>query len=354
LFEQHPDLQFGANLIDELRRAGRGAETNKLVRDWLRRTPESEDARAAMVVVDLEGHDLKAAVQHAREQLFVHGNAPHRLATLADVLIAAGDYAEASRLAEAMLRGSGSIRSRGWVRLGIIATLEGRFGSALDAYESAIVEGKSYPWQSGLRVAYESVRWLAVMVGRVDEAERYDGELIEFYRRSGMAWQAAAVDYDRLLLRAKKGSCPDRTAALASLPAGLGRKQAGVEMLRSATAIGCATCAEVLREGLLPDEWKQQSLYRFGVCAASENALPLARDAFDRVRSLRHTSVDAGTASSEVYAVLARYQLGKVLERMGDRNGARAAFEDFLGRWGHADRRLTEVEDAQRALARLR
>ncbi|MDB4967073.1 MAG: Fis family transcriptional regulator [Myxococcales bacterium] len=354
LFEQHPDLQFGANLIDELRRAGRGTELKQMVTDWLRRTPESEDARAAMVVVDLESKDLKAAVKHARDQVFVHGDAPHRLATLADVLIAAGDYAEASRLAESMLRGSGSIRSRGWVRLGIIATLEGRFGSALDAYESAIVEGKAFPWQSGLRVAYESVRWLAAMMGRTDEADRYDAELIDFYRRSGMAWQAATVDYDRQLLHTKKGSCPDRAATLATLPDGLGRKQASVEMLRSGSANGCATCADVLREGLLPDEWKQQSLYRFGMCAASENALALARDAFNRVRTLRHTSIDAGTASAEVFAVLARYQLGRVLERMGDRNGARAAFEDFLGRWGHADRRLGEVEDAQRAIARLR
>src|SRR5439155_22466757 len=135
------------------------------------------------------------------------------------------------------------------VRLGIIATLQGRFASALDDYESAIVEGKSYPWQSGLRVAYESVRWLATMLGRTEEAERYDSELVEFYRRSGMAWQAAAVDDDRQLLRAKKGACPDRAAALAGLPERLGRRQAGVEMVRPATAPAWASVAEELRGG---------------------------------------------------------------------------------------------------------
>jgi tetratricopeptide (TPR) repeat protein len=353
LYDLRPDLQFGANLIDELRRVGRGREVAALVHAWLARAPESEDARAAQVLSDLEAGQLADAVRHAREQVFVQGEAPHRLATLADVLIVAGQHAEASRLAETMLRGSGPIRSRGWVRLGIIATLEGRFSTALEAYASAVAEGKAYPWQSGLRIAYESARWLAAVLGHTAEAERYDLELIEFYRRSGMAWQAAAVDFDRKLLRGKKAGCPSRDAALAEVPDGPGRNLARVAMLRSAAAVGCASCADVLREGFLADEWNQQGLYRFGVCAKQEGALGQARDAFDRVRSQRHSSIDVGVAPSEVFAVLARYQLGSVLEKMGDTHGARVAFEDFLAHWGHADRSLPEIEDARRALARL-
>src|SRR5262249_19705256 len=155
---------------------------------------------------------VEDAVEHARQQVFVQGEAPHRLATLCDALIIAGQDAEASRLAEAMLRGSGPIRSRGWVRLAILATLQGRFAAAREAYANAIAEGKSFPWQSGLRVAYESARWLAALLGHNEEADRYDAELADFYRRSGMPWQAAAVEFERRLLR--KESCPSREAML--------------------------------------------------------------------------------------------------------------------------------------------
>jgi hypothetical protein len=125
-------------------------------------------------------------------------------------------------------------------------------------------------------------------------------------------------------------------------------------MLRSAAAAGCAACADVVKEGLSTDEWNQQSLYSLGVCAAEVDALGLARDTFVRARALRHSAFDAGTASAEVFAVLARYQLGRVLERSNDAIGAKAAYADFLAHWGHADRSLAAVEDARVALERLR
>jgi len=42
-----------------------------------------------------------------------------------------------------------------------------------------------------------------------------------------------------------------------------------------------------------------------------------------------------------------------VLERLGEPARARAAYEDFLAHWGHADRPLAEVDEARRALERL-
>ena len=109
----------------------------------------------------------------------------------------------------------------------------------------------------------------------------------------------------------------------------------------------------MVKLGLSADEWNQQSLYRFGGCAAAEGALDLARDAFDRARSLRHSALDAGTAPAEVFAVLARFQLARVLERQGQNDAARLHYEGFLAHWGHADRTLPEVEEARKALARL-
>jgi hypothetical protein len=140
---------------------------------------------------------------------------------------------------------------------------------------------------------------------------------------------------------------------LQKVPAGPGRDLAALQMLRSASGAGCASCADVVKEGLSADEWNQQGLYRFGTCALSENALGLARDAFERAKSLRHSSVDAGAASSEVFAVLARYQLGRVLEKLGQKAAAKKEYDDFLAHWGHADRTLDEVEDARKAVARL-
>jgi tetratricopeptide (TPR) repeat protein len=202
-----------------------------------------------------------------------------------------------------------------------------------------------------LRVAYESARWLATWLGHNDDADRYAAELAEFYRRSGMPWQAAAVEYERRLLH--KPGCPSQKALLDHVPAGPGRDLAAVQMLRSAAGAGCAECADVVKEGRSVDEWNQQSLYRFGACAAEEGALDLARDAFERARSLRHSALDAGTAPAEVYAVLARYQLARVLEKSGQAAAAKKEYEDFLAHWGHADLALPEVEDARRALARL-
>jgi serine/threonine protein kinase/tetratricopeptide (TPR) repeat protein len=354
LYGERPDLQFGANLTDELRRAGRGREVPAIVQDWLDRAPESEDARAAQVVIDLEAGKLDSAIARAREQLFVHGDAPHRLATLSDTLIVAGQNAEASKLAQQMLRGSGPIRSRGYLRLGLIATLEGRFSSAMDALHQAIAEGKAYPTQSGLRDAYESARWLAQLVGRTDEAERYDGELAEFWRRSGMPWQAAAVEFERKLKRVRESGCPSREAALKPIAFGPGRRLAAMIMLRDSAEVGCASCADVVKEGMAADEWNQASLYRFGMCAAQTGSLSLARDAFERARPLRLAALDAGTAPSVAYAVLARYQLARVLERIGQTKEARASYQDFLSHWGHADRPMPEADEALKALDRLK
>jgi tetratricopeptide (TPR) repeat protein len=284
----------------------------------------------------------------------VHGNAPHRLAALSDVLIVAGQTSEASKLAQSMLRGSGPIRSRGYVRLGLIAALEGRFSSALEALDNAIKEGKTFPTQSGLRDAYESARWLAQLLGKTDEAMRYHAELADFWRRSGMPWQAAAVDFERKLVRVKETGCPSRDEALKNVPLGPGRRLAAIQMLRSAADAGCASCADVVKEGLAQDEWNQASMYRFGVCALTTGALSIARDALDRAKWLRLAAIDAGTAPSVTFAVLARYQLARALERIGQTKTARLEYQDFLSHWEHADRALPEIDDARKALDRLK
>jgi tetratricopeptide (TPR) repeat protein len=353
LHEDRPDLQFGGNLVDELRRGGRGREVVALVDAWLAKAPESEDARAVQVKLDVEQGRLDLAVQHAREQIFLHGDAAHRLFTLCDVLIAAGQNAEASQLAQRMLLVSGPIRSRGWARLGAIAAQEGRFAAAVDAYESAVGEGKQFPAQSGIRRAYESARWLFVLAGHPEDADRFDRELAEYYRNIGLTWLAATVEFDRRLLSVAKSGCPDPETLLADLPPGPAVRLARIQMRRAAAAAGCVPCADIVRDGISVDESSQHGLYQFGVCAAKEGALALARDAFVRAAVLR-TAIDTGFQPSEAHAILAHFQLARVLERMERPDDARKEYEAFLAYWGEADRPLPEVDEARKALIRLR
>jgi len=352
LHDLRPDLQFGGNLVDELRRGGRGREVAGVVEAWLAKAPESEDARAVQVKLDVELGRLDLAVQHARELIFLHGDAPHRLYTLCDVLIAAGKNAEASQLAQRMLLGSGPIRSRGWARLGAIAAQEGRLLAALDAYESAVAEGKQFPAQAGIRRAYESGRWLFVLTGHPEDADRFERELAEYYRHSGLTWLAATVEFDRRLLNVAQGGCPDPETLLAELPQGPAVRLARIQMRRAAAAAGCLPCTDVVRDGISVDESSQHGLYQLGVCAAKEGALALARDAFVRAAALR-TATDTGFQPSEAHAILAHFQLARVLERMQLPADARKEYEAFLAYWGQADRPIPEVDEALKALARL-
>ena len=352
LHDLRPDLQFGGNLVDELRRGGRGREVAAVVEAWLAKAPESEDARAVQVKLDVEQGRLDLAVQHARELIFLHGDAPHRLYTLCDVLIAAGKNAEASQLAHRMLLGSGPIRSRGWARLGAIAAQEGRLSAAIDAYESAVREGKQFPSQSGIRRAYESARWLFVLTGHPEDADRFDRELAEYYRNSGLTWLAATVEFDRRLLHVAKDGCPDPDKVLAELPQGPALRLARIQMRRAAAGAGCVPCTDVVRDGISVDESSQHGLYQLGRCAAQEGALALARDAFVRATALR-TAIDTGFQPSEAHAILAHFQLARVLERMQLPADARKHYETFLAHWGEADRPMPEVDEARKALARL-
>jgi tetratricopeptide (TPR) repeat protein len=304
------------------------------------------------VKLDVEHGRLDLAVQHAREQIFLHGDAPHRLYTLCDVLIAAGKRDEASQLAQRMLLGSGPIRSRGWARLAAIAAQEGRFSAAIDAYESAVGEGQQFPAQSGIRRAYESARWLFVLTGHPEDADRFDRELAEYYRNGGLTWLAATVEFDRRLLNVAKGGCPDPEALLAELPQGPALRLARIQMKRAATAVGCVPCADVVRDGISVDEASQHGLYQLGVCAAQEGALTLARDAFVRAAALR-PAIDTGFQPSDVHAILAHFQLARVLERMQLPADARKEYETFLAYWGQADRPIPEVDEARKTLARL-
>jgi tetratricopeptide (TPR) repeat protein len=352
LFSMRPELQFGANLGDELRRSGRRADVPAVVDGWLKLEPASEQAYATKVAIDLETNHAADGVKHAREMVFLFGDAPNRLATLCSALISAEELRPASEIADQMLRGAAPQRARAWTSLGTIATLQGRFGQALSDFQSAVTEGGAYTTQASVRAALESRRWLAKVVGS-KETDRFFRDISAYYRATSNPWMAATVELQRSL-NADPGHCPDVEAIVAGLPDTPARQVVRLQMLRSAALAGCGSCRDVISNGMSVDEQSQESLFEFGVCAAQEGQLELARDVFDRTARPLTPAADIGSAESPAHAVLSRYHLARVLERLGRPGDARQEFQRFLDQWGHADRPLAEVDAARAALARLR
>src|SRR5206468_758759 len=105
--------------------------------------------------------------------------APHRLGTLADTLLLAGDLPEAARVADQMLRGSEQERMAGWYRKGQLAVLSGRLANAEEAFGQAVAAARGFGVQLHLVAALRELRTLATVEGRAAERARWDEALAE-------------------------------------------------------------------------------------------------------------------------------------------------------------------------------
>jgi tetratricopeptide (TPR) repeat protein len=351
MHQARPDLQFGADLARLLRDAGRGGEVQPLEQAWLASAPESEQALVSEVSLDLDAKQIVQAERHVRDVLLLYGEAPQRLATLADVLILAGRYDEAAMVATKLLRGARIDRARGHRRIGDIAVLTGRFAAAYDAFEQAVEEGKPFGNDGEVVQSLEALRAIAPIIGQPMDVDKHSQRLEEVFRAFGAVGSAATVAFERSLAN---GRCPSLGDALVAVPDSAARKIARRDMLRAAASAGCGSCADVVRAGLSSEERSTRSLFEFGVCALRTGARTLAADAFERAGRLRPASIDAGgPIQSSVYAILGQYELARTLEASGDPLRARHTYEQFLARWGHTDRALPEVESARAAVVRL-
>src|SRR5262249_31321307 len=127
MYALRPDLQFGADSISMLTRTGRGAEREQLQLSWLERAPDSEQALNARVAARLDRRKIGEAERELRRLVLIDGVGPHRLTTLADVLLISGRTGEAMQLGEQLLRGGEKERSDGYYRIAEASLLDGRF-----------------------------------------------------------------------------------------------------------------------------------------------------------------------------------------------------------------------------------
>jgi tetratricopeptide (TPR) repeat protein len=348
LHELWPDLQFGSDLSTALRTLGRGDEVPALIDAWIKQAPDNELARVQRVLTDVARHRPDDAARHAHDLLLLEGAGPVRLATLCDVLMLIDHLGEARQRADELLELPGSDRLVGWSRKAQLALLEGKFAPAADALQK-VIGMPDNDITGDMLYALDDLRRLAQRMGKpaleLAAAER----LVVMWQE--IPAREAVFAYRRDLLRDKK--CPPLDRALAAVPPGEAFATARLNILRAAATAGCTTRAAVVKAGMLPDESDMGSLFEFAVAAEQEGALGLARDALEKVREIHVLSIDSTSSVTPYCSILARYHLGRVLEKLGQRAAARAQYQDFLDHWGHADRGVPEVDAARAALQRL-
>ena len=345
-----PDLQFGTDVEECLRVMGLGGEIPALQAAWLRDAPANEQAWVGQLMVELAAGSSQAAAGRARDILLLFGRSPQRLSTLLEVLEHREELAEASTVANELLRGTRLERALGWFGLGQIAMLQGRFSAAREAWRTAAREGEPFGSQGPRAQSLEEMAALDAVLGDDADARDVLGQLVAEYRASSNHGLMTADEIARAGHESPR-RCLDVAALAKSVARSGGEAGYEREVWRAAAEVGCARCRDVVQLGLAPDERRVRSTFSLAACAEREGNLELARDAFTRARPLRTLTLQASESPATAYSILSSYELGRVLGKLGQDAEARAAYADFMAHWGHADRPVAQVDDARRALA---
>ena len=350
LHAQHPDLAFGADLAEALRREGRDADADRVIREWAAQAPESVVARVALARLEAAAGRIGEAQARAREVLEIHGEHGDALPDLFEALAGTDRLADARAIADRMLLGSPLARARGRYRVAVTAVLEGRFAAAYDAARRALTEHRAFGLQSELTQCLELARSLAPLVADLPAQRRHTEELADvFANLIGDAGTAAATRFELALLD-RREAAPSIEEHLAGLPDGPPRDVARRRMLRAAAAAGCGSAPTAVAAGFSAFEENTASLVALGLCAWRVRELDLARRSFERATQ-QWSSMDSNQISP-YHAVLARFHLAGVLAELGDRAAARAAYEAFLRCWAEPDRPVSEVAAARAVIDR--
>ncbi len=350
LMELRPDLQFGADLVRLLEKMERGQDIPSILARWLARAPESEAALAANAYWSLRHGDSSSAARYHAELRLLYGDVPKSLRLWCDLRMNEGRLDEARAIALKLAAlDSAQERGRGQHRLATLAVLEGRFERALELVSAA---RSVIPRDNGEQLPLLQLGWsIHSVTGNATGARELAKTLAQELASSGRP-EASII---RMEAEAAPGrGRPCATARLAPEAPGLpDAPSMRAHHLRALAAHDCGDCEAVVRAGLLSREELPWSLFSFGACAERTRSLELARRAFELLEPLGAPDDADALTNSPVHSILARYELGKVLERLGRNAEARAKYESFLAAWGHADRPLAQVDDARKRLARL-
>lgn len=122
-------------------------------------------------------------------------------------------------------------------------------------------------------------------------------------------------------------------------------------VLRAAQSRGCASCDDVMKRGWEAGEFFDAGLFIYARCAHEKGELELALRVLDQL-SFEHEF--ERWARSPMHVVLAYFERARILEQLGRKDEARAAWQQASRFWRNADRPRPEVKEAREALERLK
>jgi serine/threonine protein kinase/tetratricopeptide (TPR) repeat protein len=348
LHARFPELSFGMDLAEVLRRESRDDDADRVIREWVTAAPDNLSARVELVRIEANAGRIDEARKRAHEILTLYGDRDDALPDLFEALVASDQLAGARTIADRMLAGSPLVRARGRYRIAMTSVFEGRFAAAYDAVRRAITEHRAFGVQSELTQCIELARSIAPLVADVHAQRRYTDELaVAFTSIVGDAGAAAATRFELVLLE-RRDAAPSIADHLVGLEDGPVRDVARRRMLRAAALADCGSPHEAVAAGFSAFEDNTASLVAFGLCARRARELELARRSFERA-TRRWSSVHSNQCSP-YHAVLARFHLAGVLAELGEHAASRATYEAFLRCWSDPDRPIAEVAAARKAL----
>ncbi len=196
MYERYPALQFGADLGQTLRRAGRLDEAHTVVVGWAAAHPESEQAlleRIQLAIAEEHPDEARALLPQAA---LLFGEPTDRLGFTCQVNLALGDLAAAHQVAERMIRASSSVRASGRFRLGEIAIFEERFASAYTTLKQAVTENEPLGTQSRMTQVLGLLVSTAPLAGQPGDERMYGEQLAraesEFDHDATAPWSRAS------------------------------------------------------------------------------------------------------------------------------------------------------------------
>jgi len=351
LHARFPELGFGMELAEMLRREGRDTDADRVIGEWIATAPDNILARVELVRIEANAGRLAEARERAREALVIHGDRADALPELFEALVASDQISGARAIADRMLAGSPLVRARGRYRVAVTAVLEGRFAAAYDAVRRAIAEHRAFGWMSEITQCLELARSIAPLVANTAAQRRYTEELtVAFKALFGDTGAATATQFELSLIEPpeQRGAALSIDEHLEKLEEGPVRDVARRRMLRAAAIAGVGSLEEAVAAGFSASEENTASLVAFGLCALRVRELELARRSFER--AARRWSILGSNQGSPYHAVLARFHLARVLGELGDPTAARASYEAFLRCWADPDRPIPEVAAARKIL----